>query len=119
LQDVETGEFHGFVVEVLAQKRLQVNYCVIIIIRNKKHKITTPNSMPRGRSTDYTKEELLHFLSIALCVKPISQTAWEMVLAEHNVEFGHKNRTVESFRRKYSQLHRKKIPTGDPECPDE
>jgi hypothetical protein len=75
--------------------------------------------MTRGRSTDYTKEELLHFLNIALSIKPISQEAWEMVLAEHNVEFGHKNRTVESLRRKYAQLHRKKIPTGDPECPEE
>jgi hypothetical protein len=75
--------------------------------------------MPRGRSADYSKEELLHFLNIGLSIQPTSQTEWNSVLDEHNIEYAHKNRTVESLRRKYAQLHRKKIPTGDPYCPEE
>jgi hypothetical protein len=75
--------------------------------------------MPRGRAADYTREELVHFLDIASSIKPKSQTDWERVLDLHNVEYAYKNRSVESLRRKFAFLHRKKIPTGDPDCPVE
>jgi hypothetical protein len=75
--------------------------------------------MPRGRAADYTREELVHFLDIASSTKPTSQTDWERVLDLHNVEYADKNRSVEYLRRKFAILHRKKITTGNPVCPEE
>lgn len=42
---------------------------------------------------------------------------WEMVLSEHNKLFQAQLRSVAGLRRKFSTLHRKKIPTGDPLIP--
>jgi hypothetical protein len=87
-------------------------------VNSRNKKASFPN-MPRGRSADYSRAETLHFLNIALAIKPISQNDWEQVLEEHNLEYGDKKRSVDSLRRKFAMLHRKKIPTGDPFCPEE
>ena len=52
-----------------------------------------------------------------LQIMPIGGDDWEAVLEEHSILFP--GREVESLRRKFSLLHRKKIPTGDPRCPEE
>jgi hypothetical protein len=75
--------------------------------------------MARGRAADYTPEEVIHFLNIAVSIKPVDLTGWQRVLQEHNLVYAHMNRTAESLRRKYNQLQRKKIPTGDPNCPED
>ena len=39
--------------------------------------------------------------------------------SEHNEHFPDKDWTGTSIRRKFAQLHKVKIPTGDPTCPAE
>jgi hypothetical protein len=73
----------------------------------------------RGRSADYSKEETLHFLNIAASIKPADLPGWQRVLQEHNLTYAHMNRTADSLRRKFNQLNGKKIPTGDPKCPEQ
>ena len=50
---------------------------------------------------------------------PIGSHEWECVASEHNENFPDKDRTGTSIRRKFAQLHKVKIPTGDPTCPAE
>ena len=71
----------------------------------------------RSRVRNYSREELMNFLGIMLQIMPIGGDDWEAVLEEHSILFP--GREVESLRRKFSLLHRKKIPTGDPRCPEE
>jgi len=75
--------------------------------------------MPRGRASDYSVEEVLHFLNLMEEILPIGSQEWDQLLQLHLVDFPTTGRTVDSLRRKYASLHRKKIPTGDPECPVE
>jgi hypothetical protein len=72
---------------------------------------------PRSRTRNYSQAELMHFLGVMLNIMPIGGDDWEAVLEEHSIEYP--GREVDSLRRKFSQLHRKKIPTGDPRCPEE
>ena len=43
---------------------------------------------------------------------PIGLEEWEKVVDDHSVMYPVKN--IESIRRKYDSLNRKKVPTGDP-----
>ena len=49
-------------------------------------------------------------------VVPCDLEEWSTVLESHSVRYP--GRTVESLRRKYMTLHRKKAPTGDPDVPE-
>ena len=70
----------------------------------------------RARGTKWREDELLFFLNIMNDVLPIGPTEWEEVLDAHSVRFP--GRDVNGLRRKYTTLHRKKIPTGDPHMPE-
>ena len=50
-------------------------------------------------------------------ILPIGTSEWERVWERHDVDFQAKERTPESLKRKFQELARKKIPTGDPQCP--
>ena len=50
-------------------------------------------------------------------IKPIGSEEWQAVTDEHNEDFP--GRSKESLMKKYATLYRKKIPTGDPNCPEE
>ena len=63
------------------------------------------------------KEELDIFLDIVEETLPLSVTQWERVAETHNLRYPNKGRSVESLKRKFKELHIKKIPTGDPHCP--
>jgi len=76
---------------------------------------TAKKSGKRSGRSNYTAEEIQHFLAIMEEVLPIGPDEWDRVLVEHSNLFP--NRDVESLRRKYHTLHRKKIPTGDPSMP--
>ena len=69
------------------------------------------------RGNKYFVVELLNFLGIMERVLPIGPDEWAKVLDEHSTSYP--GRDVESLRRKYTNLHRKKVPTGDPNCPPE
>jgi hypothetical protein len=60
----------------------------------------------------------MNMLGIILEVLPISGDDWLLdVLEAHSLDFP--GREVDSLRRKFSPLHRKKIPAGDARCPKE
>jgi hypothetical protein len=50
-------------------------------------------------------------------VMPIGGNEWDGVLDCHSFRFP--GREVDSLPRKFSQLHRKSTPAGDPMCPTE
>ena len=71
----------------------------------------------RGGRRNYSKQEQLHLLGIMNVLMPIGGDEWDQVLERHSVRYP--GREVDSLRRKFSQLHRKSHPTGDPVCPTE
>ena len=74
--------------------------------------------MAKGkRGAKFTTAELEHLLDIVEEILPIGASEWERVWERHDVDFHAKERTPESLKRKFQELARKKIPTGDPECP--
>ena len=50
---------------------------------------------------------------------PIGSHEWECVASEHNENFPDKDRTGTSIWRKFAQLQKVKIPSGDRTCPAE
>ncbi len=50
-------------------------------------------------------------------IVPIGNPEWECVWERHNSCYPNKDRTVESLKRKFQELAKKKVPTGDPNCP--
>ena len=57
----------------------------------------------------------MHLLNAMFEVLPIGPEEWEEVQSRHSARY--QGRSVESLRRKYQELHRKDVPTGDPHCP--
>ena len=70
--------------------------------------------MPRG--ANFSREELDSFLDIVEDILPLSTTQWESVVETHSGRYPDKGRTVDSLKRKFKELHIKRIPTGDPHC---
>ncbi len=71
--------------------------------------------MPKGFS--YSTEEVDSFLDLVEEYLPISLTAWERVAEVHLMWYPNLKRSVDSFKRKFKELHNKNNPTGDPLCP--
>ena len=69
------------------------------------------------KRTMYRQCELMHMLEVMHGILPIGPQEWDMVVEAHTAQYP--GRDVESLRRKYTSLHRKKIPTGDPNIPPE
>jgi len=69
------------------------------------------------RGANFGSEEVDSLLEIIEEVLPISATQWESVADIHRSRYPDAARTVDSIKRKFKQLHNKKIPTGDPICP--
>ena len=59
----------------------------------------------------------MHLLCILEDVVPVCKTDWESVLHQHSERFP--GREVAALRRKLQGLHRRKMPTGDPNMPEE
>ena len=59
----------------------------------------------------------MHLLRILKDVVPVCKTEWESVLDTHSERFP--ERDCASIRRKLQGLHRRKMPTGDPDMPEE
>ena len=79
-----------------------------------------PTPVPAGhrpRGNKYRRDELMNLLTVMEAVVPIGPIEWDEVLDQHSTLFP--GRDVDSLRRKYTTLHRKKIPTGDPNMPPE
>jgi len=64
--------------------------------------------MPKGFS--YSTEEVDSFLDLLEEYLPISSTAWERVAEVHLMRYPDLKRSVDSLKRKFKELHNKKIP---------
>ena len=74
-----------------------------------------PSRAKRGSS--YTQVELDSFLDLMEEILPLSSQEWERVETLHRVNFPNEDHTRESLKRKFQELYRTKIPTGDPNIP--
>jgi hypothetical protein len=50
---------------------------------------------------------------------PLGGEMWEQVVTEHNQTYGENDRDATSLKKKFQDLYKKKIPTGDPHIPPE
>ena len=73
----------------------------------------------QSRGQQFRINEILSLLKAISTHLPIGSHEWEVVASQHNENFPDKEQTGPSLRRKFSQLHKVKKPTGDPTCPAE
>ena len=78
----------------------------------------TSLTIPSRRSgSDYTHEELMSVLQTVDDILPIGINEWQLVADNHIVNYI--RRDINSICRKLQKIHRMKIPTADPEIPEE
>ena len=73
--------------------------------------------MVARRGVNFTATELDCFLDIVEDTMPLSATHWENVAATHLARYPETGRNVGSLKRKFKELHSKRVSTGDPNCP--
>lgn len=52
-------------------------------------------------------------------IPPLCIDELDTVSQKNNEDFAHMGRTVEALRRKCATIYQKKVPSGDPYCPEE
>lgn len=72
-----------------------------------------------SRGSGFSAVETSSLLELLHEHLPIGNSEWEHILTLHDRNFSDKMRTVDSLKRKFATLHRKKIPTGNPIMPDD
>ena len=88
--------------------------------KKTKTKKETTDVVATGRKAgqgNYFLPERMHLLRIIYRVLPIGPEEWQLCTGEHALQYP--GRCQESIRRKYNGLSRRKIPTGDPNCPED
>lgn len=105
-----------------------------LVVRIKKPKVTKPTSKKKNvkksskkgkkslhvsRGSGFSNVETLSFLRLLEEHLPIGNSEWEHVVTLHDKNFSAKMRTVDSLKRKFATLHRRKIPTGNPIIPED
>ena len=83
----------------------------------KKKKTEKKTTGRRSGKGNYLPEETMFLLDILQRVRPIGPEEWQQCADDHTAKY--RGRNVESIRRKFSDLYRKSIPTGDPNCPED
>ena len=71
--------------------------------------------MPKGIT--YLQEGVDNFLDELEEILPVTATGWERVAEIHLSRYPDQQRSVDSLKRKFKELHNKKIPPGDPVYP--
>ena len=69
------------------------------------------------RGFKFTTQEIESLLDIIEEIIPIGNPDWEKVWDKHMVCYPKKERTPKLLRRKFRDLAKSKVPTGDPNCP--
>ena len=71
------------------------------------------------RGVGYTSEEVKHLLQVIRDVLPCGPNGWSRVEDLHAEMYPHNSRDKDSLKQKFQKLHNTRIPTGDPNCPEE
>ncbi|KAE9269774.1 hypothetical protein PF001_g29079, partial [Phytophthora fragariae] len=89
--------------------------------------LTTPlTQLSQGTDTDQSQQreqlqasltETAGLLDLLEAHLPLSRDEWDYVASLHNAAYVGEDRTTDSLKRKFAKLHRKRIPTGDPNIP--
>jgi hypothetical protein len=72
---------------------------------------------PKKRGFKFTTRELESLAEAVADMIPMSNTDWDNISEIHDANFPGLNRTSDSLKRKFQEMARTKIPTGDPNCP--
>jgi hypothetical protein len=89
---------------------------------NTKAATTTTNLKPpasKKRGGGFSVEETMDLLLCIEEVVPIGPAQWDRVCDLHASKWSSQCRNVDSIRRKFKKLASEKVPTGDPNCPEE
>ena len=100
--------------------RIRIPLHIIASLPLAKKMTTNADGSAAGRKAgtgNYTMPERMHLLSIIKRVLPIGSEEWQQCADEHSLQYP--GRCHDSIRRKFNTLGRKKIPTGDPNCPED
>ena len=73
----------------------------------------------RGTASNYSKAETNFALDCIEQIVPIGSEEWNQVVLLHATKYEKQKRNLQSIRRKFRDLYRMKIPTGNPHCPPE
>ncbi len=65
----------------------------------------------------YTSAEVHALLRLLEQMLPVDGEDWEEVARLHNLNFPNNGRDTAKLKRKFQQLYRVEMPTGDPMCP--
>ena len=71
----------------------------------------------KRRGPTYSTQEVDHLLDALREHLPIGPEEWDLVGTEHIKTWGENGRDTTSLRRKFNQLVKQKMGTGDPNCP--
>ena len=71
---------------------------------------------PKKRGFKFTTHELESLAEAVADIIPMSNTDWDNILEIHYANFPGLNRTSNSLKRKFQEMARMNIPTGDPNC---
>ena len=66
----------------------------------------------------YTDAEIRSLIELIRQLEPISGQQWDIVVEGHAEEWGDRNRTAESLKKKFRALVNMRAPTGDPNIPE-
>lgn len=88
------------------------------IVRKKKKGGSSSGRTSTGtRGTRFSQQELDSLLELLDEQLPLCKEEWVAVLSRHEKRYPGLKRTVDSLKRTFAALHRKKMPTGDPIMP--
>ena len=86
---------------------------------NNRNKTAKGKPKPKSRGKGFSQAETDALLSLLEEYHPISNMEWEYIAREHNTLFPEHHRDWASLKRKFTLLYGKKMPTGDPNCPQD
>jgi len=79
----------------------------------------TPVPLSPKRGSGFATKEVDFSLELIGTYLPLCPEEWDTVHREHQKCYPQQQRSVDSLKRKFSSLHRKKMPTGDPLMPED
>jgi hypothetical protein len=77
------------------------------------------NRRANNKTVQYTSVEVHALLRLVEQMLPVDGEDWEEVARLHNLNFPTNGRDAAKLKRKFQQLYRVEMPTGDPMCPPE
>ena len=99
-----------------------IKYAPFFIVSPAPFKQQSNNMAPKAakpskRSTGFSQVEIDNMLESIEKILPVAGMEWDRVERQHEGRWPDKRRTKESLKRKFQSLYRRRVPTGNPNCP--